>query len=131
MIDFGLKALDELQQNQDEGANVPILVPGSETPLMHIRVSGPDSKQQARAIERDAEEMAARGAVNPLTRQEAAERGTRLLARCCMDWDAKDSGGQPIPFTEDAVYELLNRYRVVREQVDAAAYNRARFIKRS
>jgi hypothetical protein len=131
VIDFGLKALDDLQQNQDEGANIPILVPGSETPLMHIRVSGPDSKQQARAFERDAEELAARGSVTPLTRQEGAERGTRLLARCCMGWDAKTPNGEDIPFTEDAIFELLNRYKVIREQVDAAAYNRSRFIKRS
>lgn len=131
MVDFGLDAFDDLQKAQDEGIEVLVLKPGTEDVLMRIRVCGPDSKQQARATEKDAEELAARGAVNPLTRQETYDRGTRFLARCCMGWDAKNRNGEEVLFSEDAAFELLSRYKPIREQVDVAVSNRSRFIKRS
>lgn len=129
--DFDLDCLDELQAAQDQGLEVPILKPGTQDVLFTIRVAGPDSAQQARAMERAQEEAIARGAQTPLTREENEAANVLYLARCCMAWTAKDKAGANIPFTEGNVVAMLGRYKLVRSTVDAAAANRVRFIKRS
>ena len=128
---FDLDCLDELQATQDEGIDVPIHRPGTQEVLFTIRIAGPDSAQQARAMERAQEEMVARGAQTPLTREETEAANILYLARCCMAWTAKDKAGVDVPFTEPNLIALLGRYRLVRATVDAAAASRSRFIKRS
>lgn len=129
--DFDLDCLDELQAAQEEGIEVPILKPGTQDVLLTIRVAGPDSAQQARAMERAQEEAIARGAQTPMTRVESAAENALFLARCCMAWTAKDRAGASIPFTEANVVAMLGRYKLIRASIDAAAGSRARFIKRS
>lgn len=131
MIDFNLPDYDNWLRTQEEGIQVPIYRPGTEEVLMNISVAGPDSEQQRRATERITEENIARGRQTPMTSQEQREQGWRFLAMCCKGWDAKDSQGNPIPFTEDNAFQLFSRYAPIREQVDAASANRLRFIKRS
>lgn len=130
-MDFHLPELDELRTAQEEGVLIPILMPGTQQTLLNVRVTGPDSEAHRRAIERGSEEYTARGALTPLTPAEQKTASCRFLARVCTGWDAKDSQGQVIPFTEDAAAELFERYPLIREQVDNAAANRARFTKRS
>lgn len=130
--DFGLDVLDDLQRSQEEGIDVPIYAPGNpESVLLTIKVVGPDSTQQARATERSNEELAARGALTPLTREENAESAYRFLARCCKGWTAKSKDGVDVPFSEDAAIEMFRRYPLIKQAVDQAAGTRARFIRRS
>ncbi|GJE00544.1 hypothetical protein [Methylobacterium isbiliense] len=132
MIDFGLSSYDDLQRSQDDGVDVPVYNPGSDAVLFTIRVHGPDSAQQDRARERQAEESALRGQQMPLTRDEILQQDLVFLARCCSAWTARDpASGAAIPFTEEAAVELFRRYRPIRAAVDGAAANRARFIRRS
>lgn len=129
MIGFDFdEDLDALQRAQDEGIEVPILKPGTQDVMLTIRVCGPDSAQAGRALERDAEERLA--APTPPTREESADRSARLLARHCMSWDAKTTGGEPVPFTEDAAFEALRRFPVLRVAVDRVAGSRDLFAAR-
>lgn len=128
-LDFGLQALDDNLTAQEEGLDVHVVKPGTQDRLLTIRVSGPDSKQQKRVVERSSEEALARGSVNPLTSSEQEDNLCKFVARCCISWSFAD--GRDIEFNEDNVAELFRRYPMIRKQVDQAAGDRNRFIKRS
>jgi hypothetical protein len=130
VTDFGLDTLDRLQAAQETGLPVPIYQPGTDKVLFNIHVAGPDSRQQARAVERNGEELAARGALTPLTREENEEANVKFLARCCTGWDLRHNDAD-VPFTEENAIELLTRYKLVREAVNRTTSDRAPFIKRS
>ncbi|MGY2048913.1 hypothetical protein [Methylobacterium sp. JK268] len=126
MIDFGLDAYDDLQAAQEAGIDVPVFRPGTDEVMFTIRVHGPDSAQQRRAVERGQEESAARGEQLPLTRDEITAQSCLFLARCCSGWTHPS-----VSFTEEAAAEMFRRYGAIRQAVDAAAAARSRFIRRS
>lgn len=130
-LDLDLDCLDENLAIQNEGIDVPVFKPGTQDVLFTVGVMGPDSDQQRRAQERGAEEAVARGSISPPTREEQDEISARYLARCCFRWTLKDRSGNPVPFSEATAFDLIKKHPVIRQAVDLAAGNRARFTKRS
>ena len=127
-----LSSVDAAIKRQDEGLDVEIKGLDGKTPLgLVIRVAGPDSQRAQEAQEALTDEMLAREASETRTSaKEATERGIRYLARITIGWQpAVKLDGEEMAYSVANAEALYRRFRFIRDQVDRAASNRARFSK--
>ena len=111
-------------EDQDRGKWFPLLHPvtGAETGL-RLRVAGPDSRAQARALALMTDELAELAdASGRVSGEDRAKAHVHLLARIILDWDVKE-GGEPIPFTFERAARLLS-VAWVKAQADGFAASR-------
>lgn len=135
-----LSAFDAAIKRQEQGIEVDILGP-DDTPIgLKIKVAGPDSQRAQKAEEELTDELLAEMADDPAggrkvrRRAKAADamkRNIRYLARLTMGWEPPVAldGKPPMAYSIENAEELYTRFRFIREQVDAAGGNRARFTK--
>lgn len=125
-----LSQFDEAIERQEKGIEVPILGLDGKTPTgLVIVVAGPDSERARKAREQLHQELVDAQRIDPLTPAEVAAQGTRFLAKLTIGWapDVKVAGEQ-LAFTEANAIRVYEKYRFIRQQVDAAAGNRAAFM---
>lgn len=127
-IDFG--AFDEAAKRHEEGIDVPILGPDGRTETgVVIRVAGPDSRRAIEAGEALMDDLIAQQNAG---RVDAAKRGIRYLAKITLGWaPAMVVNGETLTFSEENAEKLYRAYPFVRQQVDRAAGDRARFLEGS
>jgi hypothetical protein len=91
---------------------------------IRLRVAGPDSDVQNRARLRLADDLADMADPEGRVSAETRER-IRIdsLARCILDWEARE-GGAELPFSHANAVRLLRSAQWVQEQVDAFASDR-------
>lgn len=126
-----LSSFDEAKKKHEEGIDVPILGPDGKSELgFTIRVAGPDSERAQKAQEELADELIEQENLTRLKAREAAQRGIRYLAKITLGWvPSVVVDGQDLAYSEENAEKLYRRHRFIREQVDRAAGNRARFTK--
>lgn len=125
-----LAKFDKLAENQEKGADVAILGPDGKTPLgFSIRVAGPDSEKQRKAVETLQNEQLAREDLTELTAEDIGLRRVRGLAMSIISWDEFQLDGQPYKLTVENATKLFQRFPFIREQVEAKAGKRAAFLK--
>lgn len=126
-----LSAFDEVVKKQDEGITVDIVGMDGKSPLgLSIRVAGPDSERAQKAQEELADELIDQENLTRLKAKEAAQRGIRYLARITMGWEpAVVLDGKELAYSPENAEKVYARFKFIREQVDRAAGNRARFMK--
>lgn len=123
----------------NEGIDVDIMHPVTGVPTgFYITVLGRDSdvyqKLEAKQQQQRLARMARLGKLPPRTNEEMKESALELIAACTKGWGMRpDEDGNPRTF-EPAFNpdEALHMYRTtpeIREQVEAAIVDRARFIK--
>lgn len=126
-----LSSLDEAIRKQDEGIAVEIKGLDGKTPLgLVVKVAGPDSQRAQAAQEELADELIAEENLGRMSAGEATRRGIRYLARITLGWEpAVTLDGKEMGYSVENAEALYTRFRFIREQVDKAAGNRARFTK--
>lgn len=125
-----LTALDDAVKRQDAGIGIDILGPDGKTPLgLTIIVAGPDSERALAAQEELADEMLGQESLGRAKARETMKRGIRYLARITIGWTpAVKIGGNEIAYSVENAEMLYTRFRFIREQIDRAAADRARFM---
>lgn len=89
---------------------------------IRITVLGADSKAYRKAftaeIRRGKDEAEA----------DVDESNARVYSKCITGWEGIEENGKPVKFSEDAAFDLLNRYRWITDQVAEAVEKRANFM---
>ncbi|MDJ1465655.1 hypothetical protein [Nitratireductor sp. GZWM139] len=126
-----LSSFDDAKAKHEAGIEIAIVGPDGKTPMgFSIRAAGPDSERAQIAQEELADELIEQENLTRLKAREAAQRGIRYLAKLTMGWVPNIIlDGQELEFSEENAEKLYRRHRFIREQVDKAAGNRARFTK--
>lgn len=125
-----LASFDRLRQAQEEGTEVSILDPRTGDDLgIRIRVCGPDSDRQKKAVQKQVDARLRRRSTAPLTAEELDADGLRLLANCILSWSEIVVDSASLEFSVDNAVKLMQRFPFIREQIDVVAGNRAGFTK--
>jgi len=120
-----------MQQAQEQGLDVEIRDPTGKKLGFTIKVAGPDSTRQRKAIEKMAAARLASDDPTPLTPQELFDRQTRGLAIATISWTPFKLDGGIYELTEDNAYKLYNRFAFIRDQVSERAGRRSAFFASS
>lgn len=124
-----LSQFDAALEKMESGVEVSILGMDGKPLGLSITVAGPDSERAQKAREALHQEDVESERLAPLTPAELYARGTRFLAKITIGWSAPVKiGGEEIQFSEANTIRLYEKYRFIREQVDAAAGSRAGFF---
>lgn len=123
--------LDDILANvedQDRGAEMELRNPATGEPTgLKLTLAGPDSLTQRRSRLQMSDEIAELMCADGSVSAEERERATiASLARCVLRWDVRQSG-QPLSCSHANVVRFLS-VAWVREQVDAFAGDRAKFM---
>lgn len=114
-----------MTEDQSRGRWFELMHPVTGAPAgVAVLVAGPDSRVQAEAMALMTDDLAeVAGPDGRVAGKDRAEVHRRFLARCVLDWRAKE-GGEELPFNHDRIMRLL-AVAWVREQVNAFAVNRS------
>ena len=125
-----LSAIEAAISRQDDGIDVPLVGLDGKTPLgIKIRVAGPDSARAIAAQEAQTDDLLERQDAGKPNAKQLAERGIAYLARVTIDWSpAIKIDGEERAYSEENAVLLYSKFRFIKEQVDRAAGNRARFM---
>jgi len=123
-----LSRFDAMQQAQEAGLDIEIRDPNGKKVGFTIRVAGPDSTRQRKAIERMAADRLAAEDPTPLTPAELYDRQTRGLAIATLSWTPFKLDGGVYEMTEENAYKLYRRFAFIRDQVSDRAGRRSAFF---
>jgi len=126
-----LNVFDGMQKAQEDGLDVEIRGPDNKKLGFSIRIAGPDSIRQRRAVEKMAAERMASDDPTPLSPQELYDRQTRGLASSTISWTPFKMDGGVYELTEENAYKLYNRFPFIRDQVAERAGRRSAFFASS
>src|SRR5262245_41152977 len=123
-----LARFDAMQTAQEAGLDVEIKGTDNKKLGFTIRVAGPDSTRQRKAIEKMAQERMDADDPTPLTPQELYDRQTRALAVSTISWTPFKLDGAIYELSEENAYKLYNRFPFIRDQVAERAGRRSAFF---
>ena len=126
-----LSQFDALQAAQEAGLDVEIRGPDNKKLGFTIRIAGPDSVRQRRAIEKMAAERLASDDPTPLSPAELFDRQTRGLAIATISWTPFKLDGTVYELNEENAYKLYTRFAFIRDQVAERAGRRSAFFTSS
>lgn len=126
-----LSSFDDAKKKHEEGIDVALVGPDGKTKIgVTIRVAGPDSDRAEAAQGEFADELAEQQNSGALNGRERTSYGIRYLAKITLGWEPNlVVDGQELAYSEENAEKLYRRHKFIREQVDRAAGNRARFTK--
>lgn len=123
-----LARYDALQEAQEAGIDIEVKDPTGKKLGFVIKIAGPDSLRQRKAIEKLAAERLATDDPTPLAPAELLDRQTRGLAAATISWTAFKLDGGTYELTEDNAYKLYMRFPFIRDQVAEKAGRRSAFF---
>ena len=131
---FRLDTASARAAREDEGVTVELLdidgTPltfGDDSRPVTMRVAGSYSTVYRKAFERARDQALAKRRRS--TNDEAWRQALEVNAACVLAWDGfYTDGGQPIPFTPANVLAVLEAAPWIREQVEQAITDHARFF---
>jgi hypothetical protein len=126
-----LSRFDAMQAAQEAGLDVEIRGPDNKKIGFTIRIAGPDSSRQRKAIEKLAAERMASDDPTPLGPQDLYDRQTRGLAGATISWTPFQLDGAVYELTEENAYKLYTRFPFIRDQVAERAGRRSAFFESS
>jgi len=126
-----LSRFDAMQAAQEAGLDVDVKDPTGKKIGFTIKVAGPDSARQRKAIEKLAAERMASDDPTPLTAQELYDRQTKGLASSTISWSPFKVDGALLECTEENAYAIYNRFPFIRDQVAERAGRRSAFFTSS
>jgi hypothetical protein len=124
-----LADLEYINTSQEQGYPVHIMHPKTGKPLnMTVVVAGPDSKRARRASQKGTDAAIRQQRVKRPSSADIQESYLRQLAETCISWEGFVNNGQTLEFSVDNAVLVFRKFPFIREQVDAAAGDRANFI---
>lgn len=137
MADSTPAAFDLASVTVEASATVDILHPVTGEPTgITVTVAGKDSAHFRKAVrELQAERTSEAASQGPGKRAQkpsdadADSNGAQLLSRLTLSWGGVTEKGVPLAFSHEAAQRVYEQHRWLREQVDAAVFNRALFFK--
>lgn len=124
-----LSSFDEAKKKHEEGIEVPIAGPDGKTKMgFSIKVAGPDSERAEAAQGEMIDALAEKQNETHLDRRERVTAGILYLAKITLGWEPNIIvDGEELAYSEANAEKLYRRHKFIREQVNVAAGNRARF----
>ncbi len=123
-----LSKFDAMQDAQEAGLDVDIRGPDGKKLGFTIKIAGPDSMRQRKAIEKMAAERMASEDPAPLGPQELFDRQTHGLAASTISWSPFKLDGDVYECTEENAYKLYTRFPFIRDQIADKAGRRSAFF---
>lgn len=125
-----LSSLDSAVKAQNEGIDVEIKGIDGKTPIgFSIKVAGPDSDRQRKAVDELTDEYLDREDASATTAAELDRRGLHVLAKSIISWTPIKLDGEDLECSENNAIRLFTRFRFIREQVERKALRRSAFTK--
>lgn len=125
-----LTGLDADIKKQEEGIVIELKGMDGKTPLgVSVRVAGPDSDRQVKALAALTDEYLDRQESVETTAAELDRRSLILLAKSTIEWTPVVLDGVDLPYSEENAIKLYSRFRFIREQVEKKASTRKAFTK--
>ena len=125
-----LSAFDGLNEAQENGIDVEIKDPSGNPIGVSIKIAGPDSSKQKKAVQALTNERLAAEDIAPVTAQDIETNTLKILAGSVISWTPIVLDGADLPCSEENALRLF-RFPFIREQVERKAGKRAGFMKRS
>jgi hypothetical protein len=126
-----LSAFDGLKEAQEAGLDVEIKDPKGQPIGISIKIAGPDSERQRKAIQALTNERLNNEDTATATAEDIERNTLKVLASSVISWSPIVLDGSDLPCTEDNAIRLFSRFPFIREQVEKRAGKRAGFLKRS
>lgn len=126
-----LSAFDGLKEAQENGIDVEIKDPTGQPIGVAIKIAGPDSERQRKAIQALTNERLNNGDAATATAEDIEQNTLKILASSVISWTPIVLDGSDLPCTEENAIWLFSRFPFIREQVEKMAGKRAGFLKRS
>lgn len=126
-----LSAFDGLKEAQEAGIDVEIKDPSNQPIGISIKVAGPDSERQRKAIKSLTNERLNNEDASTATADDLEVNTLKILAGSVISWTPIVLDGADLPCTEENAVRLFTRFPFIREQVEKKAGKRAGFMKRS
>lgn len=128
-MSFDLNSLSGLSDAQEAGYEVEILHPKTGEPVgIMVKVSGPDSVKQKAGRSAVVEDRIAKK-VRKVTPARAEHEANTLVAHSIISWSGVVNAGNAIDYSVANAIKLFEQHTWLREQIQAAADDRANFIK--
>jgi hypothetical protein len=126
-----LSAFDGLKEAQENGIDVEIKDPTGRPIGVAIKIAGPDSERQRKAIQALTNERLNNEDAATATAEDIERNTLKILASSVISWTPIVLDGSDLPCTEENAIRLFSRFPFIREQVEKRAGKRAGFLKRS
>ncbi|MBZ9600755.1 hypothetical protein [Phyllobacterium chamaecytisi] len=126
-----LSAFDGLNEAQENGIDIEIKDPSGQPIGISIKIAGPDSSKQKKAVQALTNERLAAEDMAPVTAQDIETNTLKILASSVISWTPIVLDGADLPCSEENALRLFARFPFIREQVEKKAGKRAGFMKRS
>jgi hypothetical protein len=126
-----LSAFDGLKEAQENGIDVEIRDPTGQPIGIAIKIAGPDSERQRKAIQALTNERLNNEDAATATAEDIERNALKILASSVISWTPIVLDGSDLPCTEENAIRLFSRFPFIREQVEKRAGKRAGFLTRS
>ncbi|MGO4450140.1 hypothetical protein AB4Y96_14545 [Phyllobacterium sp. TAF24] len=126
-----LSAFDSLKDAQESGIDIEIRDPAGQPIGISIKIAGPDSERQRKAIQAITNERINNEDLAQATAEDFEQRTLKIIAASVISWSPIVLDGADLPYSEDNAIRLFARFPFIREQVERKAGKRAGFLKRS
>lgn len=126
-----LADFDSMQTAQEDGVDVVIKDPRGKDLGFTIRVAGPDSDRQKDAQQSFVDQRIADQKSGPFDSDELIALSIHVLAASTIDWSPFVMDRKPLEYSYENAKRLYLRFPFIRDQIQAAAGSRARFLQPS
>lgn len=133
-MSFDLQQSKSIAAREDEGTVVCLtdeqgeaMTVGDPPRPVTITVAGTYSATYRRATDANRNRLFKRRSAT-LDGDQVYQQGLELIAACVLAWDGFESAGTPLPMTKANVVAVLDAAPWIRDQVEAAMSDHARFF---
>lgn len=123
-----LSAFDGLKDAQEAGIDVEIKDPKGTPVGITIKVAGPDSERQRKAIKALTDQRINSEDLSSATADDFENNTIRILAASVISWSPIVLDDADLPYTEENAIRLFSRFPFIREQIEKKAGKRAGFM---
>ncbi len=123
-----LAAFDGLKEAQEAGIDVEIKDPKGKPIGISIKVAGPDSERQRKAIKALTDQRINSEDLTTATADDFENNTIKILAASIISWSPIVLDGADLPCTEENAIRLFSRFAFIRDQIEKKAGRRAGFM---
>lgn len=123
-----LAAFDGLKDAQEAGIDVEIKDPKGKPIGISVKVAGPDSERQRKAIKALTDQRINSEDLTTATADDFENNTVKILAASVISWTPIVLDGADLPYSEENAIRLFSRFPFIREQIEKKAGKRSGFM---